>query len=71
MQVIIDRFEGLYAVIELPDRTTKNIPRHLLPNAAKEGDVLEETDGRYQLLPDAAKARADKIRALMDDVWKD
>ena len=39
MDVIIDRFEGDFAVIELPDRTIVNVPRILLPDAS-EGDVV-------------------------------
>lgn len=71
MQVIIDRFEANYAVVELPDRSFKNIPRHILPPSAKEGDVLEEKDGQYRLLPEATRARTDNIRTLMADVWED
>jgi hypothetical protein len=42
MQVIIDRFEGDFAVVELPDRTMVNIPKILVPGA-KEGDVINIT----------------------------
>jgi hypothetical protein len=37
---VIDRFEGDWAVIEL-DRLTFNIPKVLLPEGAREGDVIE------------------------------
>ncbi|MDD2235187.1 MAG: DUF3006 domain-containing protein [Desulfitobacteriaceae bacterium] len=37
--LIIDRFEGEWAVIER-DGTTFNIPRFLLPSDAKESDVI-------------------------------
>ena len=53
MKVIIDRIEGEYAVVELPDRTFADIPMKVL-DAAKEGDVIsilvdpEETEGRRQ-----------------------
>jgi len=40
-KLIIDRFEGNWAVLELPDGTTFNFPRSLLPSEAKEGDVLK------------------------------
>jgi hypothetical protein len=33
MQCIIDRFEGEFAVVELPDRTMVNMPRILVPGA--------------------------------------
>lgn len=37
--LIIDRFEGNYAVIETSDGTV-NIPRSDIPSGAKESDVL-------------------------------
>lgn len=40
MRVIIDRFEGYYAVCEKEDRTMLDIKRADLPHEAKEGDVL-------------------------------
>ena len=40
--LIIDRFEGKYAILETQDKTPIifNFPRHLLPPDAKEGSVL-------------------------------
>ncbi len=52
MKVIIDRFEGDYAVVEIEEGIFVNMPKILLPNLAEEGDVLtigideEETDRR-------------------------
>lgn len=40
MQIIIDRFEGKFAVIELPDKRTWNVPKELFPHAV-EGDVVD------------------------------
>jgi hypothetical protein len=40
MRVIIDRFEGKYAVCEQYDRSVMRIERKRLPKQAKEGDVL-------------------------------
>ena len=37
MRIVIDRFEGDYAIVELPDKSTWNVPRLLFPGA-KEGD---------------------------------
>jgi len=39
IQLIIDRFEGKYAVIEYQN-TIFNFPRSLLPKGAKEGTVI-------------------------------
>jgi hypothetical protein len=41
MQVIIDRFEGDFAVVELANKETVNMPRVLLPEGAKEGDIID------------------------------
>ena len=38
--MIIDRFEGNYAVIELENGSFENMPRTLLPANAKEGDCI-------------------------------
>lgn len=40
MKVIIDRFEGQFAVVELEDRSFTNMPKSLVPCNAKEGTVL-------------------------------
>ena len=40
MKVIIDRFEGDFAVCEKKDRTMLNVKRDKLPPYAKEGDIL-------------------------------
>ena len=40
--LVIDRFEGKYAILESQDKTSLifNFPRHLLPPEVKEGSVL-------------------------------
>jgi len=40
MKIIIDRFEGDFAVVELEDRTFINMPKKLIPFGASEGTVL-------------------------------
>ena len=40
MKLIIDRFEGDFAVIELPNGQTIDCPKALLPENAKEGSIL-------------------------------
>ena len=62
MKVIIDRFEGDSAVIELPDRTFASVPAALF-EGAKEGDV-------FAIMPDTdeTQARKDKIAGLMKDI---
>ena len=58
MKVIIDRFEGNFAVVELQDKSFCNMPKLLLPDGAKEGNVVtiaideEETQKRRQAASD-------------------
>ena len=40
MKVIVDRFEGDYAVVEIAIGKCVNIPRVLVPDA-KEGDIIK------------------------------
>lgn len=64
MKLVLDRFEGEYAVAVLDDGRTANIPAFLLENAA-EGDVIEiridenETQSRKERINK-------KIRNLFD-----
>jgi len=63
MKVIIDRFEGDDAIVELPDKRTANLPRVLVPEAV-EGDVISIEIDREE-----THARAGRIGALMDELW--
>lgn len=40
MKIIIDRFEGDFAIVEFEDRTFTNMPKKLIPFGASEGTVL-------------------------------
>ena len=63
MDVIIDRFEGEYAIVELPDDTAIQAPRKLFISA-REGDVFtifkndEKTNERRRLI----RERFDKLK---------
>jgi hypothetical protein len=65
MKVIIDRFEGEYAVMELPDKTTVNMPVKLLEPAAKEGDIIE-----IKILDAETRGRKNKLKQLMNEVFE-
>ena len=64
--MVIDRFEGEFAVVELPDGRYINIPGCLFPKEAKEGSLVKivicEKEG--------GEATA-KVKQLMDEVWAD
>ena len=65
MKVIIDRFEGDYAVVEIEIGKCVNIPKILIPNA-KEGDVIKiEIDKKETF------ERKKHIQKLMNNVFED
>ncbi len=64
MKITVDRFEGDFAVVELPDGKMVNIPKILIPDA-NEGDVVS-------VCVDAAETskRKERISSLMNDLFK-
>ena len=62
--LIIDRFEGEYAVIET-DSGMINVPRSEIPPSVKEGDVL-----RIIIDTDETASRKERIEGLMDKVFR-
>ncbi|MEQ8189104.1 MAG: DUF3006 domain-containing protein [Candidatus Eremiobacterota bacterium] len=66
MKVIIDRFEENYAVVELSDKKTVDLPRELIPEGAEEGDVLDITVDYEE-----TKKRKEEIADLVEDMWKE
>jgi hypothetical protein len=65
MKVIIDRFEGDFAVVELENRSTINMPKQLIPEGAKEGDVLN-----IEIDTEETNKRKEKVKKLMDNLWE-
>ena len=65
MKVIIDRFEGEYAIVEIEIGKFGNIPKILLPNA-KEGDVV-----KIEIDKSETELQRKKIENLMERVFKD
>jgi len=65
IKLIIDRFEGKYAILESQDKDSIifNFPRHLLPQEAKEGTVLNISINIDQ---EETKRRKNKIQNLLD-----
>ena len=70
MRVIIDRFEGDFAVCEKEDRTMLNVKREKLPPDAKEGDALI-IDGDIISIDIAETAkRKNIVRKLFADLFQ-
>jgi hypothetical protein len=70
MKVIIDRFEGDFAVCEKADRSMINIPRSKLPSTAKEGDVLTIEEDKIRIDEAETLDRREKARNFLDKLWK-
>ena len=66
MNLIIDRLEGEFAVVELENKATANLPACLLPAGAKEGDVL-----RIEIDHEQTNSRKKQIEKLMGSLWED
>lgn len=64
MQVIVDRVEKEYLVVELEDGSISNISREIID--ANEGDIIDITVNH-----EATKMRKNKIIELMDSVFED
>jgi hypothetical protein len=71
MRVVIDRFEGDFAVCEKEDRTILNIKRSKLPVNTKEGDVLVIEGDSIKVDSAETTKRTKAVQRLMEDVWKD
>jgi len=70
MQVIIDRFEGSFAVCEDENRKTINIERAKLPKEAKEGSVLIIQGDNIEIDHIETENRKDRIKKMMDSLWE-
>ena len=65
--LIIDRFEGDFAVVEYKEGRTFNLPRSLLPTGAKEGDVLQLT---LTIDDESTASRKRRIETLMEELFE-
>ena len=70
MQLIVDRFEGDFAVCEDEKRNTVSIERSRLPSSVREGDVLTVDGDQIRIDPDKTGERRKKIKNLMKDLWE-
>ncbi len=62
--LVIDRLEEYMAIIEYNGHTYE-LPRYLLPDNVKEGDVIKITIDKI-----ATKKRKKKIKKLSDDLFE-
>ncbi|NLO48771.1 MAG: DUF3006 domain-containing protein [Clostridiales bacterium] len=66
MKIIIDRFEGNFAVVELENKDTVNVPKQILPDDAKEGTVLAIEIDHLE-----TETRKRRISEKMNELWSD
>ncbi len=66
MKIIIDRFEGLYAVVELENGTLTDMPKQLLPKDAKTGDIIDITINHNE-----TQLRKEKIKTKMNSIFNE
>lgn len=70
MKVVIDRFEGSFAVCEKEDRTIINIKKETIPSNSKEGDVLNIIGNEITIDINETEKRKKEIDELTKDLWK-
>ena len=66
MKLIIDRFEGDFAIVELPDGRMIDCPKCLLPDNTKEGSILNITVDET-----ATNDKLKKVTERMNKLFKD
>ena len=71
----IDRFEGSFAICEGEGQGKElrfyAIETAELPKGAREGDVLEISEGgELSLNPQATEARRKRVRGMQDSLWE-
>lgn len=65
MEVIVDRFEGEYAIVEVSVGQFVQMPK-VLVHGAKEGDVIKITVDK-----EASQKRKENIQNLMNNLFED
>jgi len=66
MRVIVDRFEGNIAVVELENGQMIDCPKALLPDNAKEGSIINIT-----VYENATNEKLQKVTERMNKLFKD
>lgn len=67
----VDRFEGEFAIIELPDKTMIDVERTKLSPDIKEGDkIYLREDGKWNKDAQATEEARNRIRKLMNDLFE-
>lgn len=65
MKVVIDRFEGDFAVVEIDEGKFVNLPRQLVPNG-REGDIIS-----IEILKDETEEKKKTLDKRLKKLFKD
>lgn len=69
--LVIDRFEGTFAICENEEQKLFAIEASELPQGAAEGSVLEiDEEGTIRVNEEKTAARRSKVKKLQDGLWK-
>lgn len=71
MKLIIDRFEGGFAVCETETKEFINIPKEDIPSEAKEGDVVVQNEHGYQIDTQETDDRKNRINKKLRNLFVD
>ncbi len=70
-KLIIDRFEGNYAICELEDKSFEKIPKYKLPLECQEGTCLiQDSDGMYQKDSETTTNREKRITEKINRLFE-
>jgi hypothetical protein len=69
-RLIIDRFEGDYAVCETEEASFFNINKNILPPDAKEGSVIIINDDIITIDYDETKNRQERIKKKLENLFE-
>jgi hypothetical protein len=70
MKLIIDRFEGNFALCEDEQGNMINIERHKVPMEAVEGDILVIKENNIVIDLQETENRKQQIKELMTELFK-
>lgn len=68
-KLIVDRIEENIAVCETEGEATVNIELCFLPEGVKEGSILLETNGVYELLAEEESKRREELFNLQNSLF--
>ncbi len=70
-KLIIDRFEGTYAICEMDDKSMVKIPKYRLPLDCKEGDCLiQDSNEMIQKDNEATDRRNKHLKEKLHHLFK-